>query len=128
MTNRRVLLADDNEAVRSSFATVLRDLGHEVRLAADGMEALQVVEEWRPEFVVLDVHMPKLNGYDLARRLRSKFPPEVMRLVMMSGTTLDQATLIGAKQAGFDHCIDKLSAVVSLEQLLRGGRPEQPVS
>ena len=124
--NRRVLLVDDNEAVRTSFAAVLRDLGHDVRLAADGIEALQLAEQWRPEFVVLDVHMPKLNGYDLARRLRSRFPPSVMQLVMMSGTTLDQATLVGAKSAGFDHCIDKLSAVMSLDQLLRGASPEQP--
>lgn len=122
-TNRRVLLVDDNEAVRTSFAAVLRDLGHDVRLAADGVEALQLAEQWRPEFVVLDIHMPKINGYDLARTLRSRFPPEAMRLVMMSGTTLDPATVVGAKSAGFDHCIDKLSAVVSLEELLRGAPP-----
>jgi CheY-like chemotaxis protein len=83
--------------------------------------ALQLAEQWQPEFVVLDVHMPKLNGYDLARRLRAKFPPATMQLVMMSGTALDQTTLAGAKSASFDHCIDKLSAVVSLNQLLRGG-------
>jgi CheY-like chemotaxis protein len=119
-TNRRVLLVDDNEAVRTSFAAVLRDLGHEVRLAADGAEALRLAEQWRPEFVVLDIHMPKINGYDLARTLRSRFPPAAMQLVMMSGTTLDAATVVGAKSAGFDYCVDKLSAVVSLEELLRG--------
>ena len=119
-TNRRVLLVDDNEAVRTSFAEVLRDLGHEVRLAADGVEALQLAEQWRPEFVVLDIHMPKINGYDLARTLRARFPPGAMQLVMMSGTTLDPATVVGAKSAGFDYCVDKLSAVVSLEELLRG--------
>jgi hypothetical protein len=43
-----------------------------------------------------------------------------MQLVMMSGTTLDAATVVGAKSAGFDYCVDKLSAVVSLEELLRG--------
>lgn len=123
--NRRVLLVDDNEAVRTSFAAVLRDLGHDVRLAVDGIEALQVAEQWRPEFVVLDVHMPKINGYDVARTLRSRFPPSVMQLVMMSGTALDQATLVGARSAGFDHCIDKLSAVISLDQLLRGSSPER---
>jgi len=120
VTNRRVLLVDDNEAVRTSFAAVLRDLGHEVRLAADGAEALQLAEQWRPEFVVLDIHMPKINGYDLARTLRSRFPSGAMQLVMMSGTTLDPATVLGAKSAGFDYCVDKLSAVVSLEELLRG--------
>lgn len=123
VTNRRVLLVDDNEAVRTSFAAVLRDLGHDVRLAADGAEALQLAEQWRPEFVVLDIHMPKINGYDLARTLRSRFPPAAMQLVMMSGTTLDPATVVGAKSAGFDYCVDKLSAVVSLEELLRSTAP-----
>ena len=122
-TNRRVLLVDDNEAVRTSFAAVLRDLGHDVRLAADGVEALQLAEQWRPEFVVLDIHMPKINGYDLARTLRSRFPPAAMQLVMMSGTTLDPATVVGAKSAGFDYCVDKLSAVVSLEELFRSTAP-----
>src|SRR5215472_18871503 len=110
-TKRRILVADDNRDLRISFAAILRDSGHEVKLAADGTEALQLAEQWQPEFVVLDVHMPGINGYEIARRLRARFPPEAMRLVMMSGTGLDQATLVGAKDAGFDHCVDKLTAV-----------------
>jgi CheY-like chemotaxis protein len=116
---RRILVADDNRDLRLSFAAILRDSGHEVRLAADGTEALQLAEQWQPEFVVLDVHMPGIDGYEIARRLRAQFPPTAMRLVMMSGTGLDQATLVGARNAGFDHCIDKLAAVASLDELLR---------
>jgi len=120
---RRVLVADDNQAMRNSFAAILRELGHDVMLAADGVEALQVAESWAPEFVILDVHMPKINGYDVARRLRARFPPGAMRLVMMSGTDLDQTTLHAAKEAGFDHCIDKTLAVEGVGALLRGEEP-----
>jgi CheY-like chemotaxis protein len=120
---RRILVADDNRDLRISFAAILRDSGHEVKLAADGTEALQLAEDWQPEFVVLDVHMPGINGYEIARRLRARFPPEAMHLVMMSGTGLDQATLVGARDAGFDHCIDKLAAVTSLDELLRPDAP-----
>lgn len=116
---RRILVADDNRDLCISFAAILRESGHEVKLAADGTEALQLAEQWKPEFVVLDVHMPGINGYEIARRLRARFPPEAMRLVMMSGTGLDQATLAGARSAGFDHCIDKLAAATSLDELLR---------
>jgi CheY-like chemotaxis protein len=123
--SRRILIADDNRDLRVSFATILRDSGHEVKLAADGTEALQLAEEWRPEFVVLDVHMPGLDGYEIARRLRARFPTEAMCLVMMSGTGLDPATLAGARKAGFHHCIDKLAAVASLEELLRAQAPSQ---
>jgi CheY-like chemotaxis protein len=120
-TARRILVADDSTAVRDSLTAVLRKLGHEVRLAADGTEALEVAERWLPEFVILDVHMPTISGYDVARRLRARFTPTVMRLVMMSGTDLDETTLAGAKRAGFDHCIDKTSALKALADLLRGG-------
>ena len=121
---RRILLADDNAAVRNSLTAILQDLGHEVRLAADGMEALAVAEQWLPEFVILDIHMPTISGYDVARRLRTRFAPAVMRLVMMSGTDLDEVTLAGAKRAGFDHCIDKTCALKGLTDVLR----DSPVS
>jgi len=81
-----------------------------LRLAVDGTEALELVEQWLPKFVILDVHMPTISGYDVARRLRARFTPAVMQLVMMSGTDLDETALAGAKRAGFDHCIDKTSA------------------
>jgi CheY-like chemotaxis protein len=116
---RRILIADDNRDLRVSFAAILRESGHEVRLAADGSEALHIAEQWQPEFVVLDIHMPGIDGYEVARRLRARFPSTAVRLVMMSGTGLDQATVAGARSAGFDHCIDKLAAVTSLEELLR---------
>ena len=121
--SRRILVADDNQAMRNSFAAILRELGHDVRLATDGMQALQLAEEWKPEFVILDVHMPRINGYEVARKLRSRFPPGAMRLVMMSGTDLEQTTLQAAREAGFDHCIDKTLAVRGLEALLRGETP-----
>jgi CheY-like chemotaxis protein len=121
--HRRILVADDNQAVRSSFAAILQELGHDVKLAADGVQALELAEQWAPEFVILDVHMPDINGYAVARKLRTRFPPGVMRLVMMSGTDLDPATLLGAKEAGFDHCIDKTQAVKGLDALLRGEEP-----
>ena len=120
-TARRILVADDSTAVRDSLTAVLRELGHDVRLAADGTEALALAEQWLPEFVILDVHMPTISGYDVARRLRARFTPAVMRLVMMSGTDLDETTLAGAKRAGFDHCIDKTSALNALGDLLRDG-------
>jgi CheY-like chemotaxis protein len=120
---RRILVADDNAAVRNSLAAILQELGHDVRQAADGIGALELAEQWLPEFVILDVHMPTISGYDVARKLRARFAPAVMQLVMMSGTDLDDTTLAGAKRAGFDHCIDKTFALKGLAALLRGDVP-----
>ena len=117
-SGRRILIADDSAAVRDSLAGLLQDKGHEVRGAGDGEEALDVAASWQPDFVLLDIRMPKLNGFKVARELRARFPATRMHLVMMSGNTLDEATLAGAKAAGFDTCIDKVFAFSELEKLL----------
>ena len=101
-----------------SFASILTDLGHDVRTAHDGVEAVDVATAWLPDFVLLDVNMPKLNGYEAARRLRARFPSAQMRLVMISGTNLDSGVLEAARQAGFDRCLDKLVDFSVLRTLL----------
>lgn len=121
---RRVLVADDSAAVRTSLADLLQELGHEVRAAADGAEAVTMAEEWRPEFVLLDIHMPKLNGFEAARRLRAVFPATAMQLVMMSGDDLDDVMRRAALDAGFDHCVDKGLAIGELMRVLDRGIPD----
>ncbi len=120
-SGRRVLIADDSAAVRASLADLLREMGHEVRAAADGEEAVAMAQLWEPEFVLLDIHMPKLSGFEAARRLRARFPRPGMRLVMMSGDTLDENMRRGAAQAGFDYCIDKGLAIGELTGVLAQG-------
>lgn len=115
----RILIADDSAAVRDSLARLLEDMGHQVRGARDGAEAVEMAQHWRPDFVLLDIHMPNLNGLMAARALRAQFPSNLMRLVMMSGVTLDEETRAGAKAAGFDDCIDKMSALEELGKLLQ---------
>jgi len=122
---RRVLLADDSAAVRASLADLLQELGHDVRAAADGAEAVAIAQSWQPEFVLLDIHMPKLNGFEAARKLRSLYPSSVMKLVMMSGDGVDETVRRGARQAGFDHWVDKGLAIGELATILAapGGAP-----
>ncbi len=116
---RRILLVDDNEALLASLSAVLREAGHEVKTAADGSEALALVQSWKPEFVLLDAQMPRMNGFEVARQLRTLFPQGFMKLVLMSGSPLDEATLRGAERAGFDHYIDKIHGFAAFEKLLR---------
>jgi CheY-like chemotaxis protein len=120
---RRIVIADDNAAIRVSLCALLQDLGHMVKAAADGEEALELAQAWLPDFVFLDISMPKLNGFEVARQLRARFPATAMRLVMMSGATLDEATLRGAARAGFDHCIDKIADPGVLADVLTGAAP-----
>jgi CheY-like chemotaxis protein len=117
---RRILIADDSPAVCESLGAILRDLGHEVRSANDGLAAIDLATSWMPDLVLLDVNMPKLNGYETAKRLRAQFPSSAMRLVMISGADIDASVLAAARQAGFDECLDKLLDFAALRKLLNG--------
>jgi CheY-like chemotaxis protein len=116
---RRVLIVDDNVALLTSLSSVLREAGHGVQTAEDGAEALALAASWNPEIVLLDADMPRMNGFEVAKQLRAKFSRESMKLVLMSGSTLDEATRRGAERAGFDHCIDKIHSFSSLDSVLR---------
>ena len=96
----------------------MRALGHDVRTTADATATLTIAREFAPDAVLLDVYLPSPTGFSLARELRRLYPPSRMMLVMMSGLELDEETLLGAGQAGFDHCIGKLFTPEELDQLL----------
>lgn len=116
---RRILVVDDNAALLASLSAVLREAGHEVKTAADGAEALALAQSWKPDSVLLDAQMPRMNGFEVAKQLRALFPQGVMKLILMSGSPPDETTLLGAKRAGFDHYIDKIHDFAALEKLLR---------
>ena len=118
--NRRILIVDDNVALLTSLSSVLCEAGHGVRTAENGAQALALAASWHPEFVLLDAHMPTMNGFEVAKQLRATYPQNVMTLVLMSGSSLDEATVRGAERAGFDHCIDKIHSFASLDGILRG--------
>jgi CheY-like chemotaxis protein/GAF domain-containing protein len=120
----KVLVADDNELVRDSFVELLRAEGYEVRTAADGVQAVELADQWRPQAVLLDIHMPRLSGLETARRLREAYPPSAMALLMMSGMTLNDAWLRHAKAAGFDDCVDKTSDPKLWLERLRAALPQ----
>jgi PAS domain S-box-containing protein len=69
---RRVLVVDDNRDSAASMAAMLELLGHEVRTAHDGVEAVDAAEAFRPEVVLMDVGMPRMNGYDATRQIRER--------------------------------------------------------
>ncbi len=105
----RVLLADDNLALQESLSHMLQSAGCETRTASDGERAVEVAKSWQPDIVFIDIHMPGLNGFQVARRLRQMFSPDRMKLILMSGVLNDEGLVQDARLAGFDACIDKLA-------------------
>ena len=82
---QRVLVVDDNSDLADSVALLLRDDGHEVRIANDGPSALRIAEEFKPNAAVLDIGLPGINGYELARRFRSGHGAQELLLIATTG-------------------------------------------
>jgi CheY-like chemotaxis protein len=122
-TGRRILVADDEPDIRATLAELLRTLGHEVRTASDGEEALTLARQWQPAVVLLDVFMPRMSGFVVARLLRLQFERAHMLIVMMSGYPLDESTLENAGEAGFDACLDKTFSIDLLKEAVAPNPP-----
>jgi len=102
----RILVADDNRDAASSLATLLTLDGHDVRIANDGARALVEAEAFRPHIALLDIGMPKHNGYDVARAIRAADWGRSMVLVAVTGWGQSEDKR-RAKEAGFDHHFTK---------------------
>jgi CheY-like chemotaxis protein len=122
---RKVLVADDNEDAALSLAMLLQSLGHEIRTAHNGLEALEVAEEFHPEVMFLDIAMPKLDGYETARRVRSRPWARHTLLVALTGWG-QQSDRERTKQAGFERHIVKPVDLEALRELLTEKRSPPP--
>ena len=103
--NRRVLVVDDNEDAADSLATLLDVVGYQVRVAYDGPEAIEAADDFRPDAALLDIGLPNLSGYDIARHIRDTRGARVL-LVAITGWGAEEDRR-RAREAGFDHHFTK---------------------
>ena len=113
----RVLVVDDNRDSVERLARLLQLHGHQVQTASDGVEAVQAAAAFRPNLVLLDIGLPKMNGYEAARRIRHHDWGKRMVLVAMTGWGQDEDKR-RALEAGFDHHMTKPVDPVALEKLV----------
>jgi CheY-like chemotaxis protein len=115
---RNILIADDNQDALESLALMLRLEGHEVHCASDGEEALTLAGIRKPEIVVLDVGMPKLDGCEVARRIRAESWGRKAVLVALTGWGQD-ADRKRSRDAGFDlHLVKPVDPATICEMLV----------
>lgn len=117
---RRVLLVDDNRDVARSLARLIRLLGHEIRVAFDGAEALEIAREYRPSIVLMDIGMPGINGYDAARALRAESCGKDAYLVALTGWG-DEMNQRMSLEAGFDLHLTKPVRSAVIQDVLKNG-------
>lgn len=117
---RRVLVADDNHDAAESLAVLLQLKGHEVEVAHNGRDALRLAARFQPDVALLDIGMPELNGYDLAKAIRATDWGKDIRLVAVTGWGQDDVRE-RALRAGFDQHLTKPVDERTLTRVLSGG-------
>ena len=114
---RRILVVDDNRDSAMSLGMMLTIMGNEARTAHDGLAAVEAAADFRPDIILLDIGLPKLNGYDACRRIREQPWSKGMVIVALTGWGQDEDRRRSAA-AGFDHHMVKPVEVDALERLL----------
>lgn len=84
-TSRRILVVDDNRDAAKTMAMLLKITGNEIRIAYDGLEALETANQFQPDIILLDIGLPKLNGYEVASKIRDESWGKNMIIVALTG-------------------------------------------
>ncbi|MEO5700339.1 MAG: ATP-binding protein [Casimicrobiaceae bacterium] len=116
---RRILVVDDNRDAADSLAMILQTLGADVRVAHDGPAAIALFADTDPAIVLLDIGMPGMDGYEVARRIRADFPDRRPMIVALTGWGQERDR-DDARAAGFDDHLTKPVEIDVLERLLGG--------
>jgi CheY-like chemotaxis protein len=116
--SHRVLVVDDNEDATTALCMLLQAMGHEAAEAHDGPEALEVALAFQPDLVLLDIGLPTMDGYEVARRLQADIG-EKCTLVALTGWSLEEHREKTA-EAGFVHHLVKPVDAETLRKLLAG--------
>jgi CheY-like chemotaxis protein len=114
---------DDSADAANSLAMVLRRLGNEIQTAHDGLEAVQTAATFRPDVVLLDIGLPKMNGYEAAKLIRDQSRGGKIAIIAVSGWGQDEDKR-RAFEAGFDHHLTKPVEPAALNRLLALIAPE----
>jgi len=112
----RVLVADDDREAADVLADVMRTMGCDAQVAYDGDEAVTLARRFRPDLAILDLGMPRMNGYEAARRIRAEPRATRMRIVALTGWGGPEDRR-RAEEAGFDLHLLKPARIEDLEKL-----------
>jgi signal transduction histidine kinase/ActR/RegA family two-component response regulator len=124
LTPRRFLIVDDSKDAAMSLAMLLKISGNETRIAYDGLEAVEAARQFHPDVVLLDIGLPKLNGYDACRRIREQQGGKDMVMVALTGWGQEEDRR-KSHEAGFDYHIVKPVDYQALMSLLAEKLPTE---
>lgn len=114
---RRILVVDDNRDTAASLAILLRVMGNVTHIVHDGRQALAAFDDFRPDIVMLDIGLPKLDGYETCRRIRNREHGREVIMVAVTGWAREEDRL-KSEEAGFDRHLVKPVDQETLAELL----------
>jgi PAS domain S-box-containing protein len=117
VVSHRILVVDDNTDAADTLAMLLRVMGHDVQTAADGLSALNVARSYRPQVVLLDIGLPRMDGYEVARRLRREPGLENVVLIALTGYGQEEDKR-ASQEAGFQQHLVKPVSPDDLQMIL----------
>jgi CheY-like chemotaxis protein len=120
----RILVVDDNLDAADSLALLLRVAGHDVQVCHDGRDALTAAAAFQPEVVLLDIGLPGMDGYEVARQLRERAETERVLIVALTGYGQEE-DVRRSMEAGFDHHFVKPADLTALSALFASVRAAQ---
>ena len=113
----KILLVEDNEMNRDMLSRRLQRQGMEVVIAVDGEQGVQLAQKEAPNLILMDIGMPRMNGYDAARRIREQPWGRAIMLVALTGWGLEEDKRLAA-EAGFDRHVVKPVEASTLREIL----------
>jgi CheY-like chemotaxis protein len=117
VTRRRLLVVDDNRDFANTLGALFETMGHDVRIAYNGTDAVSVATEYRPDAVFLDIGLPGKTGYDVAQMLRSS--PELAGVTLVAFTGYGRAEdRLRVRDAGFDYHLVKPAEASELAKII----------
>jgi CheY-like chemotaxis protein len=114
---RRIVVVEDQDDSREVIQMLLQDAGHKVFTAADGVAAVSVIEREHPDVALVDIGLPGMNGYEIARKIRANSVLDDVILVAVTGYGMD-SDVKAAKDAGFDEHVRKPVDIRTIEEIL----------
>jgi CheY-like chemotaxis protein len=122
---RKVLVVEDNFDSVRALAALIEDMGHEVKYAINGYAALEIVKAWLPDFILLDIGLPSMDGFDLCRRLRANRALDECRLIALTAYGKDEDR-VKSRDAGCELHLIKPVPAQQIFDLLETERSPAP--
>lgn len=113
----KILVVDDSQLYRQMTAELLRQHGHEVQSATDGLAAIAQVQEACPDLMILDIVMPNMNGFEVCRRLKQQPETQAIQILLYSTNTDPASCYWGLRQGADAYLVKPVAADVLLDTI-----------